>query len=790
MNLSSNRINQQAPGNPRNARTGRPVPNRAAAQPQQRPPVQQANVLSNYGVATKIKSLYIGQILKGEVSDLRNTEIVVTLENNTIVAGHLQNGAWLAIGETAAFKVVSASQENIVLEALPGKDMTLANSTVQKALEEAGLPKNEKNQLIVMELMKNQMPIHKQSIQHMLQQSFQYKEVEIPTLVLMNKHHIPITTENATQFEHYLNNNHQLAQGLDTLADQLTNYIKELAGGKSAWQINMGEYTQNIPENLSLNSQNPYHANMDMGTLETLSPKEQILQQLFQTKAEQIENSDPNMNTTAQSSAPYNQATVPSADLYNNATTQSVNLYNNAIAPSSSSYNNGSATTNNIQTSAAKIIAAITDGTISEPNYLKPQFPDMPVTFLNEVDKQELVSILEFFDLPEEQRESIFNQTLPLREMIHLIHDNYEKAFSLDQQTSNILSNEGNLSTIPTEFTTSNGEAPTETPDAIVTPDSMLKQGTNPTMLRTSIFDHPVIRQLEQQFTRLQAENKELGGILSFPERNELHEMITDFPIDASVKEEIVLGEIKTSELLRTIKNVLPFTEQEPATKLLQSDTFGTLLKSEFINSFTLTPEMIFKQGGVETYYRKLTKQLSDLDDILDNHLTLKPNGSPEQLLKALPDQAKEQVVQLKNNVDFMKVLNQFFSYVQLPVKLQDKCTHADLYVYTRKKNLAQKQNPIHVLLHLDMDNLGALDIDIYLKERHLTTKFATNDTFTEKLLKNNLNILELSLAEKGYSFSSEVSSSQKPINLIKDFIEPERTGSQSISRYSFDLRA
>ena len=124
MKLSSNRINQNAP---RNARNVRHAPNQA---PAQKPQVQQANTLSNYGTTTRVKSLYPGQIIKGEVSDLRNTEIVVTLENNTMVAGHLENGNWLAIGETAAFRVASVSAENIVLEALPGRDMTLANSTI------------------------------------------------------------------------------------------------------------------------------------------------------------------------------------------------------------------------------------------------------------------------------------------------------------------------------------------------------------------------------------------------------------------------------------------------------------------------------------------------------------------------------------------------------------------------------------------------------------------------------------------------------------------------------------
>ena len=44
--------------------------------------------------------------------------------------------------------------------------------TSHKALTEAGLPINEKNLSIVLELLANNMPIHKQSIMNILTQSF------------------------------------------------------------------------------------------------------------------------------------------------------------------------------------------------------------------------------------------------------------------------------------------------------------------------------------------------------------------------------------------------------------------------------------------------------------------------------------------------------------------------------------------------------------------------------------------------------------------------------------------
>ncbi len=686
MNLSSNRINQNAP------RNGRAPAGRAPAQPQPaRPQVEQANTLSNYGTTTRIRSLYPGQIVKGEVTDLRNTEVVVTLENNTMVAGKLTNGSWLAIGETAAFKVASATQANIILEALPRTDMALANSTIQKALEEAGLPKTDRNQQIVLELMNNHLPIHKQAIQQMMQQSFQYKEIQIPTLVLLHKLQIPITLENATQFEMYQKNEHSISDQLQNLSNTLTTLLKTMA-------TSSGNATPRSTENIEL-----------LGEQNANSPKEELIQQL--------------MNH-------------PSATATN---------------------------TQNFQTTVSHVLSSILDASTNAETFSKTVLPDTTLQ-LSEQNKEELISILENFEFPEEQKEAILSNTASLRDVIHLIHKDFEQAFALDMSTAEEPA-QGEIAQTPTTAEQEN------------------------IMLRTSLFDTPVIQEIEQQFASLQQANKELGGMLDNMQRIHFSEIINEFPVDESIKEKVATGEINRTEFIRTIKNVLPFTENEPASQLLTNSVFEQLVKEEFMDALLLTPKEIFKQGGVNRYYQKLTKQLESLDDLLDKQLLQKQNQESATIMQTLQNHTKETVGQVKDNLDFMKVLNQFFSYVQLPVKLQEKCTHADLYVYTKKKNLSKSNTPIHVLLRLDMEYLGAMDVDVTLKDRNVTAQFALSNDKAIHLLKNNIELLEDSLLEKGFLCNSTIGKLEKEVDLVKDFIEQENTP-QEITRYSFDLRA
>lgn len=685
MNLSSNRINPNAP------RNGRAPAGRAPAQPQPaRPQVEQANTLSNYGTTTRIRSLYPGQIIKGEVTDLRNTEVVVTLENNTTVAGKLTNGSWLAIGETAAFKVASATQANIILEALPRTDMTLANSTIQKALEEAGLPKTERNQQIVLELMNNHLPIHKQAIQQMMQQSFQYKEIQIPTLVLLHKLQIPITLENATQFEMYQRNEHSISDQLQHLGNTLTTLLKNMA-------TSSGNATPRSPENINLLPEQGIP-----------SPKEELLQQL--------------MNR--------NSANITSSQ--------------------------------NFQSNTSHILSAILDSSTNAETFSKTVLPDTTLQ-LSDQNKEELISILENFEFPEAQKEAILSDSASLRDVIHLIHKDFEQAFALDMNTSEEVNTEG-----------------TPVPNT-AEPENL--------MLRTSLFDTSVIQDIEQQFTSLQQANRELGGMLDNIQRIRFSEIINQFPVDESIKEKVSTGEINRTELIRTLKNVLPFTESEAAAQLLTNDVFEQLIKEEFMDALLLTPKEIFKQGGVNHYYQKLTKQLEELDNLLDKQLLHKQNQDSTTIMQTLQTQTKETVGQVKDNLDFMKVLNQFFSYVQLPVKLQEKCTHADLYVYTKKKNLTKANTPLHVLLRLDMEYLGAMDVDVTLKDRNVTAQFSLSNDKAINLLKTNIELLEDALLEKGFLCNSTIGKLENEVDLVKDFIEQENAP-QEITRYSFDLRA
>ena len=99
--------------------------------------------------------------------------------------------------------------------------------------------------------------------------------------------------------------------------------------------------------------------------------------------------------------------------------------------------------------------------------FSKTVLPDTTLQ-LSDQNKEELISILENFEFPEAQKEAIFSDSASLRDVIHLIHKDFEQAFALDMNASEEVNTEG-----------------TPVPNT-AEPENL--------MLRTSLFDTSVIR--------------------------------------------------------------------------------------------------------------------------------------------------------------------------------------------------------------------------------------------------------------------------------------------------------
>lgn len=289
-----------------------------------------------------------------------------------------------------------------------------------------------------------------------------------------------------------------------------------------------------------------------------------------------------------------------------------------------------------------------------------------------------------------------------------------------------------------------------------------------------------LLQGLAKLFTRLSEDRiteAPLSELLGPAERNALLEYIRQLPEAENFKAQISDGSISTRDALTHLHHLLASSKDNNAVRILLTPEYRTLLEKAFLSKWTITPKKLAAEKSIQELYQGLKEDVERLSQLA-------------QTGKEFPAKANltESVNQLKDNLNFMKALNEMFTYVQLPVDFRDKTLHSDLYVFTNKKALKKGNEPLSVLLHLNMAHLGALNVHIQMLHRNVKIKFMAEHSDVKDLIKDNLSRIEDALKEKGYQTFAEVEAEYKKPDFSRDFIEQD-AGEQTVHRYHFDIR-
>lgn len=221
-------------------------------------------------------------------------------------------------------------------------------------------------------------------------------------------------------------------------------------------------------------------------------------------------------------------------------------------------------------------------------------------------------------------------------------------------------------------------------------------------------------------------------------------------------------------------ENIIPEEESETG-RLFESETFNKLIKQELKNQWMISPEDVSEENTVKNLYERLNNQLHRLSSVLEQTANQTP------LAKV--------VNTLTGNIDFMNQLNQMFTYVQIPLKLQRQEANGELYVYTNRKNPAKEDGVVSALLHLDMEHLGSVDVHVSMKENKVATKFYLQDDSALDLIADNIEMLNSRLNKRGYEMNASFIQKEQNRPVIEEILEQDRNISV-LSGYSFDARA
>ncbi len=217
------------------------------------------------------------------------------------------------------------------------------------------------------------------------------------------------------------------------------------------------------------------------------------------------------------------------------------------------------------------------------------------------------------------------------------------------------------------------------------------------------------------------------------------------------------------------------FTERET---VLERDTIQKLLKEQILKNWCIKPEEGLDAEKVDRVYRQMKHQLSGLENILQEYGAEKSS-------------AMKSVLNMSRNIDFIEQINQMYTYVQLPLKMEQRQANGELYVFTNKRSLAKKEGAVSALLHLDMENLGPVDVYVAMQENRVTTRFQVQDDAMLIFLNDHMHILTERLSKKGYEMKCEMSvrNGGEQENPVEQLLQREK-GSGLMMQYGFDVRA
>lgn len=236
-------------------------------------------------------------------------------------------------------------------------------------------------------------------------------------------------------------------------------------------------------------------------------------------------------------------------------------------------------------------------------------------------------------------------------------------------------------------------------------------------------------------------------------------------------------------ELLERLEKALLSDEiaphqRESISRLFSGKEFQQAIKNEMIKQWLLTPEDVGKEHKAEELYEKLNSQLSRFSQTLNQSV-----GADTSLAKAVSN--------LSGNIDFMNQMNQMFTYIQLPLKLQSQEANGELYVYTNKKNLAKKDGEVSALLHLDMEHLGSVDVYVSMKDTKVSTQFRLKDDSALDLIAGHIDLLNERLNKRGYTMNASfVKKGEEETGSVMEEILKQDKNISILSGYSFDARA
>lgn len=179
-----------------------------------------------YRVQSEIRNLTPGQTIQGSVVRRDGTAVQIALRQDLLISARIDQSISLALGQSMSFEV--KANNGSILSLTPLYANMANEATVLRALNAAGFPDTANNVEMVAIMMKEGMPIDRESLANINRLLMEFPRQDPETLIQMTRLGVPITEANIEQFEQYQSVNHQLLGSSEAIMSELPDVFQEL----------------------------------------------------------------------------------------------------------------------------------------------------------------------------------------------------------------------------------------------------------------------------------------------------------------------------------------------------------------------------------------------------------------------------------------------------------------------------------------------------------------------------------------------------------------------------------
>ena len=188
-------------------------------------------------IVRSVYALKAGDSLQGELISAKGTDISLLLGESVTLNAKLDRELSLSPGQLMTFTVNSNKNGKLSLSPLFAN--TGMEQNAMKALDAASIPVTDRTLAMAEELMKQGLPINKQTLTTVFRQMGMYPDAPVSDLVMLHKMNIPINNENLSMMRLYQTNEQYLFSDLQTLSTQLTQFVADMVNTSSSDTLNV-----------------------------------------------------------------------------------------------------------------------------------------------------------------------------------------------------------------------------------------------------------------------------------------------------------------------------------------------------------------------------------------------------------------------------------------------------------------------------------------------------------------------------------------------------------------------